>query len=132
MKNRTWFRIFHGVFVLFYILMYSTGVFNLRLPIYHNQIGILLALVVFGLLLTKYKIITKILFNYLKLSLRNKKLLLFKISVWLLLIHFLLSIITGILMTQGIDLYAYHILSKFIVPILLILHLTSNYIRKSH
>lgn len=132
MKNRTWFRIFHGVFILFYVLMYSTGVFNLRLPIYHNQVGILLVLVLFGLLMTKFKIITTILLNYLKLSLKNKKLLIFKLSVWLLLIHFFLTIITGILMTQGIDLYAYHILSKFIVPVLLILHLASNYIRKSH
>lgn len=134
MKSKNHFKLFHSILLLFYIVMYSTSVFNLsykwQLPLTHKQFGILFVLIITTGLLFNGKIIFKKLKHFFDFSKGKFEMKLFKLSVVLMILHFILSIVTGVLMNFGIDTYTFHALSKYIVPALIVFHLFSNAFKK--
>jgi hypothetical protein len=135
MKNRQAFRLFHGLVMVFYLIMYLTGVYFVdykwSLPLKHRQLGLLVfVLIVLCFLLINRRGITKILKHHLKWQGGNPTFKLFKLSVMLLFTHFILALVTGGLMILGLNLYPYHRLSKFLVPILVGFHIVMQVIRK--
>lgn len=133
MKTKTIFKVFHGLLLTFYILMYSTSVFHLtykwHLPVSHKQIGMVFG-VIFSVYLLRYG---KVIFNKLKyyfdFSKGKFEMKFFNASVVLMIAHFFFSIITGTIMSFGINTYKFHALSKFIAPGLIFFHLASNVYR---
>ncbi|MBI9012455.1 MAG: hypothetical protein JEZ08_09535 [Clostridiales bacterium] len=132
MKSK--FKLFHGLLLMFYIVMYSTSVFQLsskwRLPLTHKQFGLGFALMLTIFLLFNGKTILKRLRYFFDLSKGKFMMKLFKLSVVLMILHFVMSIVSGVLMNFGLNTYVIHALSKYIVPILVIFHLFTHLFKK--
>lgn len=134
MKTKTAFKVFHGILLSFYILMYSTSVFHLtykwNLPVTHKQIGIFYVAIITIFLAFNGKTIFKKLKHYFDFSKGKIEMKVFKASVVLMILHFLLSVLTGAMMNFGINTYKFHAMSKYLVPGLIVFHLLSNVYRK--
>jgi len=134
MKSKNHFKLFHSILLLFYIVMYSTSVFNLsykwHLPLTHKQFGIIFVLIITTGLIFNGKIIFKKLKHFFDFSNGKFEIKLFKLSVVLMILHFILSVATGVLMNFGIDTYTFHVLSKYIVPWLVVFHLFTHTLKK--
>lgn len=127
MKNKTKFMIFHGMMIVFYIYMYMTSItkwFNHKtggviLTIFIVLIGVLFREALFS----KFK-------HYFDFKTGHITFKVFKISVLLMMGHFVISVTTGVLMGLGINSYKFHRLSLYVVPVLVLFHLISRIIYK--
>lgn len=132
MKNK--FKLIHRILFLFYLVMYSTSVFQLsykwRLPLTHKQFGIGFVLIITIYLFFNGNNVFKKLRHYFDFSKGKFEMKLFKLSVVLMILHFVMSIISGVLMNFGLNTYAFHTLSKYIVPVLMVFHLLTHLFRK--
>jgi len=100
------------------------------LPLTYKQFVILFVLIRTTVLLFNGKIIFKKLKHFFDFSKGKFEMKLFKLSVVLMILYFILSIVTGVLMNFGINTYTFHALSKYIVPGLIIFHLFTNAFKK--
>ena len=129
MKNRTKFLIFHSLMIVFYVYMYFTSITYLDNQwgwISHRQFGFVMSLLIIGTFILFGKTLIPKFKHYFSLKKGNFKFKLFKISVILMIAHFVMSVATGIMMRYGINMYQYHKLSKFIVPALIIFHILTR------
>lgn len=125
MKSKTQFRIFHTLMQVFYLYMYVTAVFDVDIKfgiISHKQFGFVMAILILVTFVLFHKTLIKKLKNYLNLKKGKISFKLFKVSVILLMTHFGLSVITGIMMNFGFQTYSIHALSKYIVPVIVTYH----------
>jgi len=126
MKNKTKFMIFHALLVIFYSYMYLSSVFDMNLPfITHGQFGFYMSLLIVATFLVFNKTLIKKFKHYLNLNKGAKYFRLHKLSVILLIVHFLGAVATGILM-RFYNTYSFHSLSRFIVPVLIVFHLITK------
>lgn len=127
MKSRTKFQLFHGLLILFYMYMYVSSVFNLYW-LNHSQVGSIFVIVIIGLFIVLKQ--HKNMIPILNIKIGQPKYKLVKLSVWMMILHFILASLTGLLMRFGIYTYSIHSQSKWIVPVLVVFHLVSYSINK--
>lgn len=133
MKSRTKFLIFHSLMVIFYVYMYFTSITYLDSQwgwISHRQFGFVMSILILITFVLFHKTLISKFKHYFNLKKGNMKFKLFKISFILMITHFTLSVVTGIMMRYGINTYQFHKLSKFIVPALVLFHISTRLLTK--
>jgi cytochrome bd-type quinol oxidase subunit 1 len=73
-----------------------------------------------------YKAIVPRFKNYFDLRKGKTRFKVFKFSVIVMSIHFVLSLVSGLLMNFGLNTFQFHATSRYIVPFIVLLHLTTN------
>lgn len=125
MKTKHQFMIFHSLLMVFYTYMFISSVFKMEFSfIRHGQFGFYMSLAILGTFGLFHKALIMKFKHYFSLKKGSIAFIIHKVSVLLLMSHFILSLLTGLLMRYNT--YRFHRLSRYVVPVLIVFHLLSN------